>query len=132
MTQELFGEAGNVMLSIPNIQPKTTYKMCSSDLQKEYIGPTKSVHPTKQYKDAVEPNEILQINSVTRGGRPVTSISRPSRILLIFSSEPPWNPRPSHLGILVLRLFVLKSFQFLKKNYFFQNLATLGHKMWMD
>ena len=30
-----------------------------------------------------------------RGGRPTTSISSPSHILLIFSSEPPRNPRPS-------------------------------------
>ena len=31
----------------------------------------------------------------TRGGRPATTISSPSHILLIFSSEPPRNPRPS-------------------------------------
>ena len=32
--------------------------------------------------------------SQSRGGRPVTTISRLSHILLIFSSEPPRNPRP--------------------------------------
>ena len=30
-----------------------------------------------------------------RGGRPATTISSPSHILLIFSSELPRNPRPS-------------------------------------
>ena len=35
--------------------------------------------------------------SSTRGGRPATTISRPSHILLIFSSEPPRNPRPSNI-----------------------------------
>ena len=29
------------------------------------------------------------------GGSPATTISRPSHILLSFSSEPPRNPRPS-------------------------------------
>ena len=57
MSQELFGEAGNVMMSIPNIQPKMTYKMCSSDLQKKrvyptynkvYIQPTIIDHPTNK------------------------------------------------------------------------------------
>jgi len=31
----------------------------------------------------------------TRGGRPATTTSCPSHILLTFSSEPPLNPRPS-------------------------------------
>ena len=30
-----------------------------------------------------------------RGGRPTTSISSPNHILIIFSSEPHRNPRPS-------------------------------------
>ena len=38
-------------------------------------------------------NLILQMK--TRGVRSATTISRPSHILLIFSSEPPRNPRPS-------------------------------------
>ena len=54
-----------------------------------------------------------------RGGRSATTISRPSHILLIFSSEPPRNPRPSI------------SFQFLKIKLFSKNLVTLGHKIWM-
>ena len=33
----------------------------------------------------------------TRGGRPTTLISSPSHILLIFSSEPPRNPRPFNI-----------------------------------
>ena len=32
--------------------------------------------------------------SSTRGGRPATTISRPSHILPIFSSEPPRSSRP--------------------------------------
>ena len=32
-----------------------------------------------------------------RGGRPATTIYSPSHILLIFSSEPPRNPRPSNI-----------------------------------
>ena len=36
-------------------------------------------------------------SSYTRGGRPITSISSPNHILLIFSSEPPWNPRPLNI-----------------------------------
>ena len=32
-----------------------------------------------------------------RGGRPATTTSRPSHILLIFSFEPPRNPRPSFI-----------------------------------
>ena len=33
-------------------------------------------------------------NSVSSMGGTATTISRPSHILLIFSSEPPRNPRP--------------------------------------
>ena len=42
-------------------------------------------------------HQLLQVQcmSSTRGGRPPTPISLPSHILLIFSSEPPRNPRPS-------------------------------------
>ena len=35
------------------------------------------------------------IKGPRRGGRQATSTSRPSHIILIFSSEPPRNPRPS-------------------------------------
>ena len=35
----------------------------------------------------------------SRGGRPATTIFSPSHILLIFSSEPPLNPRPSNIVI---------------------------------
>ena len=35
---------------------------------------------------------------------------------------------PNHLEIRVLRLFCVKSYQFLKIELFFFNLATLGHK----
>ena len=34
---------------------------------------------------------------VARGGRPATTISSPSHILLIFSSEPPRNSRSSNI-----------------------------------
>ena len=44
--------------------------------------------------------KVKKINDITlctvRGGRSVTTISSPSHILLIFSSEPPRNPRPSN------------------------------------
>ena len=36
-------------------------------------------------------------NCTARGGRPTTSISSPSHILLIFSSEPPRNLRPFNI-----------------------------------
>ena len=42
----------------------------------------------------------------TRGGRPATTISSPSHILLIFSSEPPQNPRPSN--IIFLKCLILQ------------------------
>ena len=47
---------------------------------------------------------LLGCSVSARGGRPATTISHPSHILLIFSSEPPRNPRPvlsvkkSHIG----------------------------------
>ena len=42
-------------------------------------------------------DQLLQVQcmSSTRGGRPAITISLPSHILLIFSSERPRNPRPS-------------------------------------
>ena len=50
-------------------------------------------------------NPVL-VYYLTRGGRPATTISRPSHILLIFSSETPRNPRPST----IIRLYkVFKS-----------------------
>ena len=42
-----------------------------------------------------------------RGGRLATTTSRPSHILLIFSSEPPRNPRPSF--IICVEKFLIKS-----------------------
>ena len=60
----------------------------------------------------------------TRGGRPTTSISSPNHILLIVSSEPPWNPRPFNIIFLSVRS--------LKINTFFKNMATLGHKTWLE
>ena len=62
----------------------------------------------------------LLVQGVGRGGRPTTSISSPNHILLIFSSEPPRNPRPFNI------IFYL--FRSLKINTFFKNIATLGHK----
>ena len=40
---------------------------------------------------------VLCLQGKGRGGRPATTISIPSHILLIFSSEPPLNPRPSNI-----------------------------------
>ena len=42
---------------------------------------------------------------VTRGSRPTTTNSRPSHILLIFSSVPPRNPRP--FNIILLKCLIL-------------------------
>ena len=50
--------------------------------------------------------------SQKRGGGPATTISSPSHIFLIFSSEPPRNPRPS----IIMCFKVLNS---LRYNYFF-------------
>ena len=55
-----------------------------------------------------------------RVGRPTQKISRPRHILLIFSSEPPRNPRP--FNIIFLSVYSSKIKQFLK------NQATLGHE----
>ena len=60
----------------------------------------------------------------TRGGRPTTSISSPNHILIIFSSEPHRNPRPFNIIFLSVRS--------LKINTFFKNMATLGHKTWLE
>ena len=57
-------------------------------------------------------------NDPMRGGRPTTSISSPNHILIIFSSEPLRNPRPFNI--------------IFENKYIFKNLATLGHKIWMD
>jgi len=72
------------------------------------IEPYSVLKPTKVGFIFIGPN-------LKGGGRPATTSSR-----------------PSHLGILVLRLFCVKSFQFLKIKLFFKNLATLGRKIWMD
>ena len=53
-----------------------------------------------------------------RGGRPATTIS--SHILLIFSSEPPLNPRPSNI--------IFKKCLVLQDKNCFKNRATLGLK----
>ena len=41
-----------------------------------------------------------------------------------FSSEPPGNPRPS--------IICVKKFPILEDKTIFLNLATLGHKIWME
>jgi len=40
--------------------------------------------------------------------------------------------RPSHLGILVLRILCVLKFPILEDKTIFKNLATLGHKIWID
>ena len=55
-----------------------------------------------------------------RGGRPTTTNLSPSHILLIFSSEPPRNPR-SFKNIFL-------SAQSIKIRIFFENLSMLGNK----
>ena len=59
-----------------------------------------------------------------RGGRPSTSISSPNHIFIIFSSEPHRNPCP--FNIIFLSVWSLKI------NTFFKNMATLGHKTWLE
>ena len=59
---------------------------------------------------------------VRRGGRPDKSISRPSHILLIFSSELPRNPR--HLIIMCFKAYS-------SQRYIFCNLSTFGHTIWI-
>ena len=54
---------------------------------------------------------------LTRGGRPATTISSPNHILLIFSSEPPRNPRP-----LIIMCFQLSNSW--DKTIFFKNLVN--------
>ena len=46
----------------------------------------------------------------TRGGRPITTISRLSYILFIFSSEPPRNPCPSNTIVLNVQPFQIRIF----------------------
>jgi len=41
--------------------------------------------------------KYLSTKMESRGGRPTISISSPNHILLIFSSEPPRNPRPFNI-----------------------------------
>ena len=62
--------------------------------------------------------ELLAFRYSTRGRRPGTTISRPSHNLLIFSSEPPRNARPSRITFF--------KFATLKDNFFI--LAKL--KIW--
>ena len=50
-------------------------------------------------------NEKKRTLGVTRGSRPTTTNSRPSHILLIFSSVPPRNPRP--FNIILLKCLIL-------------------------
>ena len=50
-----------------------------------------------------------------RGGRPTTTIFRPSHILLIFSSEPPRNYRPSTDSNAYLQNIVYNAFSFFHK-----------------
>ena len=86
------------------------------------IGPAIWPAKAKLNKHICAKSFIIKINkSLMRGGRPATTISRPSHILLIFSSEPPQNPRP----------FVLKFLYLIDKIFFF-NLATLGYKIWIN
>ena len=42
-------------------------------------------------------SRMFLLHCLPRGGRPTITISRPSHILIIFSSEPPQNPRPSNI-----------------------------------
>ena len=44
-------------------------------------------------------------DTLARGGRPATTTSRPIHNLLIFSSEPPRNPRPSNIIIVQCQIF---------------------------
>ena len=47
-----------------------------------------------------------------RGGRPATTISRPSHILLIFLSEPPRNPRPFNVIFKTWLIFFTRIFRY--------------------
>ena len=50
--------------------------------------------------------------------------SSPNHILLIFSSEPPRNPRP--FNIIFFKCPILEN------KCIFKNMATLGHKTWLE
>ena len=65
---------------------------CNSEKNPPNMG---DIKPTKQ-SDIKCTTIFLHISSccLTRGRRPATTISSPSHILLIFSSEPPLNPCP--------------------------------------
>ena len=43
---------------------------------------------------------VYCLEGIERGVKPATTISSLSHILLIFSSEPPRNPRPSNIFLL--------------------------------
>ena len=46
----------------------------------------------------------------TRGGKPAITIFSPSHILIIFSSEPPQNPRPFNIVFFKRLIFQDKTF----------------------
>ena len=64
--------------------------------------------------------KLSWIKGLSRRGRPATTISSPSHIILIFSSDPPRNPRPSN--IIFLNIY------FSKIKQFFKDRVTLEHK----
>ena len=51
-------------------------------------------------------------DSLGRGGKPATTIFRPSHILLNFSFEPPRNPRPFNIYFF-LNSFILENWKLL-------------------
>ena len=60
----------------------------------------------------------------TSGGRPATTTSRLSHILLIFSSKPPRNPRPS--------IIMCFKFPILEDKTIFFNYGHIRANIWID
>ena len=76
------------------------FKLFNNDVKTSFIG------EDVLYRSQMNPNRLFLLycilsSTITsiwpRGGRPATPFSSPSHILLIFSSEPPLNPRPFNI-----------------------------------
>ena len=60
--------------------------------------PPKSIQFASRFYDTIFNSVFFyEMLCQTRGGRPTTSISSLNHILIIFSSEPPQNPRPFNI-----------------------------------
>ena len=105
------------LLHFSNYHAEQILNKCWKNIHKYFLDIIKFFFIERHFKEG------HFIEHFMRGGRPATTVSRPSHILLIFSSEPPRNPRPS-----IIIYFKVSNFE--DKTIFF-NLATLGHKIWI-